>query len=39
MTKSRGAYRILVEKTEGMRPLGRTSVDGEKNIKMDFQKL
>jgi len=33
----RGAYRVLVGKTEGKRPLGRPSCRWEGNIKMDLQ--
>jgi len=29
-------YKILVEKSEGMRPLWRTSPESEDNIKMKF---
>ena len=35
----RGIYRILVEKTEGKRPLGRSRLRWEDNIKMDLQEL
>jgi hypothetical protein len=35
----RGIYRILVEKTEGKRPLGRPRLRWEDNIKMDIQEL
>jgi hypothetical protein len=31
-----GAYRILVEKPEGRRPLGRLRRRWENNVKMDF---
>jgi hypothetical protein len=37
MGKRRGAYRILVGKTAGKRPLGRPSRRWENNIKMDLQ--
>jgi hypothetical protein len=32
-------YRILVGKPEGKGPLGRPRLRGEKNIKMDLQKV
>jgi hypothetical protein len=32
-----GAYRILVRKTEGRRPLGRPRLRWEDNIKMDLR--
>jgi len=35
----RGAYRVLVGKTEGKRPLGRPRRRWEDNIKMDLQKV
>jgi len=31
------AYRVLVEKLEGKRPLGRPWLRWENNFKMDFQ--
>jgi hypothetical protein len=34
-----GAYRVLVGKTEGKRPLGRHRLRREDNIKMDLQKV
>jgi hypothetical protein len=34
-----GAYRILVGRPEGRRPLGRPRRRWEDNIKMDFQEL
>jgi hypothetical protein len=37
--EKRGAYRILVGKPEGRRPLGRTWRRWEDNIKMDLQDL
>ena len=37
MEQSRDAYRILVGKTEGKRPLGRPRLRWEYNIKMDFR--
>jgi hypothetical protein len=36
MRKSRGAYRVLVGKPEGMRPLGRTSVNGKVILRWIF---
>jgi hypothetical protein len=38
MWDSSGVYRVLVEKPEGKRPLGRPWSRGEDNIKMDLQK-
>jgi len=35
----RGVYRVLVEKLEGMRPLGRPRRRWEDIIKMDLQKV
>ena len=35
----RGVYRILVEKPEGKRPLGRSRRRWEDNIKMDSQEV
>jgi hypothetical protein len=37
MGEGRGAYRILVWRPEGRRPLGRPRRRWEDNIKMDFQ--
>jgi len=37
MGKDRGAYRVLVGKSEGKIPLGRTRRRLEDNIKMDLQ--
>jgi hypothetical protein len=34
-----GAYRVLVEKPEGRKPLGRPRHRWEDNIKMDLQKV
>ena len=34
-----GAYRVLVVKPEGKRPLGRSRCRWEDNIKMDFQEV
>jgi hypothetical protein len=39
MGERRGAYRILVGKPEGKRPLGRPRRRWEDNIKMDFQEV
>jgi hypothetical protein len=39
MGESRGAYRVLVGKLEGKRPLGRPRGRWEDSIKMDFQEL
>ena len=36
MDERRGLYRVLVEKPEGKRPLGRSRPRWEGNIKMDF---
>jgi hypothetical protein len=33
----RGIYRVLVGKSEGQRPVGRTRCRGEDSIKMDLQ--
>ena len=35
--EGRGAHRVLVEKPEGKRPLGRPRLRWEDNIKMDIQ--
>jgi hypothetical protein len=35
----RGAYRVLVGKTEGKRPLGRTMHRWDINIKVDLQEV
>jgi hypothetical protein len=37
MAEMRNAYRILVGKPEGKRPLGKTRRRCEDNIKMDFR--
>jgi hypothetical protein len=39
MGESRGAYRVLVGKREGNRPLGRPRRRWEDNIKMDLQEV
>jgi len=39
MRESRGVYRVLVEKNEGKRPLGRPRPRWEDNIKIDLQKV
>jgi len=39
MGEIRGAYRVLVEKPEGKRPLGRPRRRWEHNIKMDLQEV
>jgi hypothetical protein len=39
MGEGRGAYRILVGRPEGRRPLGRPSCRWEDNIKMDLQEV
>jgi hypothetical protein len=39
MGEGRGAYRVLVEKPEGKRSLGRPRCRWEDNIKMDLQKV
>jgi hypothetical protein len=36
MRKRRNAYRVLVEKSEGNRPLGKSRRRWEKNIRMDL---
>jgi len=37
MEKGRGVYRVLVEKPEGKRPLGRPRRRWADNIKLDLQ--
>jgi hypothetical protein len=37
--ESRGAYRVLVWRPEGKRPLGRPRRRWEDNIKMDLQEV
>ena len=39
MGEGRGVYRVLVEKSEGKRPLGRPRRRWEDNIKMDLQEV
>ena len=39
MGEMRGVYRVLVGKPEGKRPLGRTRLRWEGNIKMDLQEV
>ena len=39
MGKSRGVYRVLVGKPEGMRPLGRPRHRWKDNIKMDLKEV
>jgi len=39
MGEGRGVYRVLVEKPEGSRPLGRPRSRWEDNITMDFQEM
>ena len=39
MGKKRGAYRVLVAKCEGKRPLGRPRCRWEDNIKMELQEV
>jgi hypothetical protein len=39
MGKGRGVYRILVEKLEGRRPLGRPRRRWEDNIRMDLREV
>ena len=39
MGEDRGVHRVLVEKPEGRRPLGRPRRRWEDNIKMDLQEL
>jgi hypothetical protein len=39
MGEERGVHRVLVEKPEGKRPLGRPSRRWEDNIKMDLQEV
>jgi hypothetical protein len=39
MGDRKGAYRILVGRSEGKRPLGRPRCKSEDNIKMDLQEV
>jgi hypothetical protein len=39
MGEGRGAYRVLVERPEGKRPLGRPRHRWEDNIKMDLGEI
>ena len=39
MGEGRGVHRVLVEKPEGKRPLGRPRLRWEDNIKMDLQEM
>jgi hypothetical protein len=39
MGKRRGAYRVLVGKPDGKRPIGRPKRIWEDNIKMDLQEV
>ena len=39
MKQSRNAYRVLLEKTEGKRPLGRPMRRWEDNIRMDLREV
>ena len=39
MGERRGVYRVLVEKPEGKRPIGRPRRRWEDNIKMDLQEV
>jgi hypothetical protein len=39
MSEGRGAYRVLVGRPEGRRPLGRPRPRWENNIKMDLQEV
>jgi hypothetical protein len=39
MGERRGVYRVLMGKTEGKRPLGRTRRRWEDNIRMDLQEM
>jgi hypothetical protein len=39
MWESRGAYRVLVGKPEGRRPVGKPRRRWEDNIKMDLRKV
>jgi hypothetical protein len=39
MGEGRGAYRVLVGRPEGKRPLGRPRRRGEDNIKIDLREI
>jgi hypothetical protein len=39
MGEGRGVYRVLVRKPEGRRPLGRTRLRWEDNIRMDLREV
>jgi hypothetical protein len=39
MGENKSAYRVLVDKPEGKRPLGRPRLRWEDIIKMDFQEM
>jgi hypothetical protein len=39
MEEGRSVYRILVRRTEGKRPLGRSKRRWEDNIKMDLREI
>jgi hypothetical protein len=39
MVERRGVYRVLVEKPEGKRPMGRLKRRWEDSIKIDFRKV
>ena len=39
MEEGRGVHKVLVEKPEGKRPLGRTRRRWEDNIKMDLEEV
>jgi hypothetical protein len=39
MGKRGGAYKVLVGKPDGKRPLGRPRLSWEDNIKMDLQEV
>jgi hypothetical protein len=39
MGEGRGVYRVLVEKSEGKRPLGRPRCRWEDNVRMDLQEV
>ena len=39
MGEDRGVHRVLVVKPEGKRPLGRTRLRWEDNIKINLQKV